>query len=136
MQFIKIHLDETDQWVGKRIADLKLPAGVIVSVIKRKEKIIIPRGDVVLEDGDAMFLGAEPIPENERINLKEVVLKKQNPWTGVRIRDLDISRHAIIVLVKRRNKALIPNGNMILQEGDRVFLHTQKRLSDASDIEI
>ncbi len=136
MHFIKIHMTERDSWVGKRIADLKLPVGVIVSVIKRKGELIIPRGDVVLEEEDTIVLGAEPFEEHEHINLKEIVLKKQNPWTGVRIRDLDISRNSIIVLVKRRNKSLIPNGDMVLKEGDRVFLHTKLHLSNANHIEI
>ena len=136
MNFIKIIMNEHDEWVGKRIADLKLPAGVIVSVIKRKEKLIIPRGDVELKEGDAIVLGAEPFDEHERINLKEVVLKKKNPWTGVRIKDLNISRHSIIVLVKRKNKALIPNGNMVLHEGDRVFMHTELYLPDVNEMEI
>ena len=48
----------------------------------------------------------------------------------------DISRHSIIVLVKRKNKALIPKGNMVLYEGDRVFMYTKLHLSDANHIEI
>lgn len=136
MHFIKIHMKEEDDWVGKRIADLNLPAGVIVSIIKRKEELIIPRGDVVLQEGDSIVLGAEPFEEHERINLKEIVLRKHNPWTGLCIKDLDISRHSIIVLVKRKNKALIPKGNMVLNEGDRVFMYTKLHLSDANHIEI
>lgn len=136
MNFIKIHMEEEDEWVGKRIADLKLPTGIIVAIIKRKEEILVPRGDIVLEIDDTLVLGAEPFEEQEHINLKEMVLKRQNPWNGVRIRDLDISRNSIIVLVKRRNKALIPNGNMILREGDRVFVYTKMVLSDANEIEI
>ena len=54
----------------------------------------------------------------------------------MRIRDLDISRHTVIVLVKRRNKALIPNGNMRLTEGDHVFLYTNQHLLDVNEIEI
>ena len=136
LHFIKVQMTENDKWVGKRIADLMLPAGVIVSVINRKGKLIVPRGDVVIASQDAIVLGAEPFEERERINLKEIVLKEQSPWTGMRIRDLDISRRAIIVLVKRKNKALIPKGNMVLQEGDRVFLHTELHLADANEIEI
>jgi len=49
---------------------------------------------------------------------------------------LDISRHTVIVLVKRKNKALIPNGNMILRAGDRVFVYTQKHLKNVTEIEI
>lgn len=74
--------------------------------------------------------------ENEHINLKEIVLKKQNPWTGLKIKDLDISRQSVIVLVKRRNKSLIPNGDMALEAGDSVFLYTKLVLADANTIEI
>lgn len=138
MHFIKVHITEEDKWFNKRIADLSLPAGVIVAIIKRDEEIIVPRGDVVLLEDDVVVLGAIPYEEDEkeRINLKEIVLKKQNPWTGVKIKDLDISRQSVIVLVKRQNKSLIPNGNMVLQAGDRVFLYTKLCLADASTIEI
>ncbi len=136
MHFIKIYLDTNDKWVGMRIADLDLPAGMIVSIVKRDEEILIPRGDMILEEDDLIVIGAEPYEDHDHINLKEIVLKKQNPWVGLRIRELDISRQSIIVLVKRKNKALIPNGNMVLHAGDRVFLYTKMHLSDASDIEI
>ena len=138
MNFIKIHVKEKDKWVGMKISELGLPAGVIIAIIKRKEEMIIPRGDIVLQAGDRVVLGAQPFDEqeHEHITLKEVVLKKQNPWTGVRIRDLDISRHSVIVLVKRGEISKIPNGNLKLQEGDKVFLYTHRHMSEASDIEI
>lgn len=137
MNFIKVHIKDTDRWAGKTIAELQLPAGVIIAVIKRDDKVLIPRGNVVLKGGDSVVLGAEPFhDEHEHINLKEVILRKHNPWTGLRIRDLDISRQSVIVLVKRGEKAMIPNGNMVLNEGDNVFLYTQRHFSDASDIEI
>ncbi len=136
MRFIKIHLDEDDRWTGKRIADLGLPQKIIVAAIRRKERIIVPRGDVVLEEGDTVIIGAEPFDDHEHIKLKEVVLQKQNPWTDKRLRDLDISRHSVIVLVKRKNKALIPYGNLVLREGDNVFLYTQLHLDTVSEIEL
>ena len=136
MRFIMINITEGDGWVGQRIADLQLPKGIIVAVIKRKEDIIIPRGDITIEEDDTIVLGAEPYDEVEKINLKEIVLKKRHKWTGQCIRDLDISRHSVIVLIKRKNKALIPNGNMKLYEGDRVFLYTKLHLENMNNIEI
>ena len=136
MHFIKIEIGPNDNWLGKRIADLKLPSGMIAAIVKRNDELIIPRGDLILEEADLLVLGAEPYEDDEPITLKEVVLKKHNPWTGLRIRDLDISRQSIIVLVKRRNKSLIPNGNMKLEAGDRVFIYTKLHLSDAGNIEI
>ena len=136
MRFIKINLINRDRWVGKSVSELELPAGVILAVIRRKEKILIPRGNTILKAGDTVVLGAKPFKENEHINLKEIVLQKQNPWTGERIRDLDISRHSIIVLIKRGNMTIIPNGNTVLREGDSVFLYTQLHLASVSEIEL
>lgn len=136
MNFIKVKVAENDPWVGKRIADLDMPNGIIISIVKRNEQIIIPRGDVILLEDDTVILGAEPFEEHENIKLTEIVLRKENPWTNHRIRDLDISRHSIIVLVKRKNKALIPNGNMVLKEWDRVFMYTNHYLKDAKEIEV
>ena len=134
MRFIKINLINRDRWVGKSVSELELPAGVILAVIRRKEKILLPRGNTILKAGDTVVLGAKPFKENEHINLKEIVLQKQNPWTGERIRDLDISRHSIIVLIKRGNKTIIPNGNTVLREGVSVFLYTQLHLASVSVI--
>jgi len=136
MHFIKIFLDDGDKWVGRRIADLDLPEKIILAAIRRKEKVIIPRGDIVLEYGDTIVLGAEPFDEHEHIRLKEIELQKENPWTDKRICDLDISRHSVIVLVKRKNKALIPNGNMVLREFDNVFLYTKLHLDTVNEFEI
>ncbi len=44
----------------KKIADLGLPQGIIVAMIKRKVEFIIPRGDIIVEEDDVIVLGAEP----------------------------------------------------------------------------
>ena len=73
LHFIKIHLNEDDRWVGKRIADLGLSSGIIVAAIKRNEKVIIPRGDMVLKYDDVLILGAEAYKDEEDIKLKELM---------------------------------------------------------------
>lgn len=137
MQFIKIPLKESDRWVGKRVGELGLPEQVIMSMIKRGERVLIPRGDVLLQEDDVVILGAEPFGEKqEEIHLTEMILREDHQWVGKRIRDLDISRHSLIILVKRKNKVKIPNGNMVLQEWDRVFMYTDQYVVDAAEIEI
>ncbi len=136
IHFIKIHLTQRDPWVDHTIAQLNLPERVIVAVVKRNDRILVPRGNMRLRADDIMVLGAESFGENEHIKLKEITLQKSHPWIGHRIRDLDISRHSIIVLVKRRKRVLIPNGSMILQERDVVIIYTQSFISSGTDIEI
>lgn len=134
--YIKIHLTTRDKWVGKTVAQMELPGGVIVAAIHRGHKVIIPRGDVVLVANDVLVLGAEPFKDQHRVELKEVVLKKQNPWIGSAICDLDISRKTMIVMIKRKNRILIPRGDLVLKEEDIVILYTQKYMADANRIEI
>ena len=83
-----------------------------------------------------IILGAEPYDEKETINLKEIVVKNKHPWNNKCIKNLDISRNSVIVLVKRKNKALIPNGNMFICEGDRIYIYTKTILEDMNNIEI
>lgn len=136
IHFIKIHLTERDPWVNHSIAQIRLPERVIVAVVQRKHRVMVPRGNFVLRADDIMVLGAESFQDKQHIHLKEITLQKNNPWNGTRIRDLDISRHSVIVLIKRGKKVMIPNGNLMLREGDIVILYTESHMSSASDIEI
>ena len=136
MQFIKVYMEENDVWIGKKISDLKLPSGMVISVIKREDEILIPRGDLVIEVEDLVVIGAEPFNTREHIQLKEITIRKQHPWVGAKIDEIDISRHSIIVLIKRRSRTLIPNGNTVLRAGDKLFMYTQLHFSGAKDIEV
>ena len=134
VHFIRIHLTPNDSWAGKAIKDLGLPHGVIVAAIQRDKEIIVPRGNVGVLPGDTLVLGAESAGGDNQIDLKEIILKKQHEWNGQKIRDLDISRKTLIVMVKRRGKMLIPNGDLVLEEGDKIILYTQMHLSQANHI--
>lgn len=136
VHFIKIHLAEKDAWVGQMLRDLRLPHGVLVAVIQRRGRIVIPRGDTVLVKDDVMVLGAESFKSDEHIDLKEIVLLKHSYWIGQKIRDLDISRQTILIMVKRGGRVLIPRGDLVLREGDKIVMYTQMHMSHAHNIQI
>ena len=136
VHFIKVNMKRQDLWVGKAIKDLGLPHGVIVAMIRRGLENIVPRGDVVLKSNDTIILGAEALKDDKHIDLKEVVLLKHNSWNGQRIRDLDISRQSIIVMVKRNGVMLVPKGELVLLEGDHVIMYSQERITNANLIKI
>ncbi len=136
IHFIKVSLRKGDSWVGKNIVDLKLPHGMIVAMVRRGKENIVPRGDVELRAYDTVVMGAEAVKDNTHIDLKEIVLLKHSPWNGQAIRDLDISRQTMIVMVKRNGTMLVPKGSLVLLEGDRVVLYTQEKISYANLINI
>lgn len=136
IHFIKVTLSKKDTWSGKTIVELGLPAGIIVAAIQRDGQIVVPRGSVELHPDDTLVLGAKSLGDDKHIDLKEMVLRSQNPWNGQRIRDLDISRQTIIVMVRRKGNVLIPNGDLVLKEGDSVILYTQSHIRDANTIPV
>ena len=136
INFMKVRMTRRDKWVGQAIKDLGIPRGIIVAAVQRGRDIVVPRGDTVIREQDTLVLGAEAMGDDHRIELKEVVLKHHNPWNDHPIRELDISRQTVIVMVKRRGTMLIPNGDLVLKEGDKVILYTKMFLSDADTLEI
>ena len=136
IHFIKFRLESHDAWVGMSVAQLRLPHGVILTAIHRGHEVIIPRGDLVLEAEDTIVLGAEPLRDDVPIDLKEVVLLEKSPWNGQYIRDLDISRQTIIIMVKRGDRVLIPKGSTRLRAGDMLLLHTKANIIGGTTMEI
>ena len=124
--FIKIYLDKKDNWVGKQIKDIGLPKNIIVAAIHRNGKIVVPKGDVEFQVGDQVVLGADSFIDDKSLELKEITLKKDNDWNNKMIKDLDISRQSIIVMIKRKGKTIVPSGSIILLEGDEVVMYTRK----------
>ena len=135
VHFIQVYLRKKDAWVGKTVRDAGLPGGVIAAAIQRNGRIVMPRGDTVLQAGDTLVLGAQGFRNDQHIDLKEITLRRQNPWVGQHIRELDISRRTLIVLVRRDGKALIPHGDLRLREGDTVVLYTQTAVRPGPETE-
>ena len=135
VHFIQVFLRKKDAWVGKTVRDAGLPGGVIAAAIQRNGRIVMPRGDTVLQAGDTLVLGAQGFRNDQHIDLKEITLRRQNPWVGQHIRELDISRRTLIVLVRRDGKALIPHGDLRLREGDTVVLYTQTAVRPGPETE-
>ena len=125
VHFICVHLTQEDTWAGRAIRELGLPEGIIVAAVQRGRETLVPRGGTVLRSGDSLVLGAGSYREDGRIELQEITLQPQNPWVGSSIRDLDISRQTLIVMVRRRGQTLSPNGGLVLLAGDQVLLYKQ-----------
>jgi len=125
LRFIKISLSGYDSWIGKRISELQIPTGMMIAAVRRGDDLLVPRGDTVLESADTVVIAAESSGDDEHIELKEITLLERNPWNGKHIRDLDISRQTLIVMVKRGSRMIIPQGSTLLKEGDVVLVHSK-----------
>lgn len=55
----EIRVGENSRAVGRRILDLKLPAGALIVLLKRADDVIIPDGGTAVEAGDALVVLAD-----------------------------------------------------------------------------
>lgn len=127
IQFVRFAITRHDVWVGRAVKNLGLPHGCLIAAIQRGDKLIIPADNVVLIAGDIVTLGAEPLAKEIPLAVREITLRKNHPWNGMKIGNIDISRQSYFVLIKRNDTALYPRDDLVLKEGDRAFLLSKGR---------
>ncbi len=125
IRFIHVKLSHNDAWVGKKVKDTQLPHGTVIAVVQRGKDTIVPRGDVVLQAGDRLVIGAETLKDVAPVNIREIRLGHGHEWEGIAIRDLDISRQTFIIMVRRSGRTIMPKGELVLRAGDEVVLYNQ-----------
>ena len=127
IRFIRFPVTSKDKWAGRSIRNIGLPQGCLIAAVQRGQELIIPNGNVILTPGDIITVGAEPVSKELPVNLRQIILRKNHPWTNNAIRDLDISRQSYIILVRHAGTARIPNGSTVLNEGDEVFVLSREK---------
>ena len=130
LRFIRVVLKNRDSWSNKALKDLRLPRGMLIAMIQRGRETLVPEGSTRLLPGDRLGICTEAQPDKQPVDLKEILLKRDHPWNGSAIRDLDISRQSFVVLVRRKNDTIVPKEDMILAEGDKVFVYSRKKSVD------
>ncbi len=127
IHFIRIRIAASDSWANKKIIDLGLPKDVIIVAIQRGKETIVPRGATVLETGDVVVMCAEKIKDIQPIDLREITINEGHSWNGVAIKDLDISRQSYIFMIRRKGKAIIPRGSLVIRKDDVVLLYDKRK---------
>ena len=125
LKFVTSTVYERHPWNGKEVKSIVFPPQLILVMVKRKDEALVPKGNLVLKENDILILGAKHFKEEHHINLREIIIKEKNPWVGQQLKDLDISRQEIIVMIRRKNKMIIPNGSTFIMVGDSVHIYSK-----------
>ncbi len=129
VHFIETEISSDDKWNGMKIMDLGLPKGAIIATLIRDTRMIIPREDVRLKAGDRIIICAQTVKGDILSDLKEIELKENHSWNGMKVKDLDISRQTYIVMVERNRKMIVPDGDLVLRANDKILIYTKDRIS-------
>ena len=73
-RYVSLHLlsgTPTEPFIGKRVADLNMPAGNLVALVRREGQIHIPNGSTMLSEGDRITVIGDPAGINRLYELHE-----------------------------------------------------------------
>lgn len=114
-----VHVDERSGWNGRTLAELNVPGDLIVAMIVRDGKGIIPTGAVRLAAGDTLILGTHGFTSREWA-LEEERVPAGSRLIGIPLESLPLSSRQRILLIRRGLKTLIPTGSSVIKEGDHL----------------
>lgn len=131
--FITLNIVDGHPYAGLQLKELRLPEGLYTAVVLRGDDVYTPHESLVLEEGDSLLLGTVSTGRFE-CRIEEVRLEAGNSWIGCRIKELDISRRVFVVMVKRGDENICPQGSTKLEEGDVVLLLEKMFKNGGTDV--
>lgn len=118
VEFVKISIKEGHPWENRKIKDLTSLPDLLLVLILRGEERIIPNGNTVVLAGDKIVLSALSPEENLGICLTEIPIEKDSKWIGKPLSKIKLGEEKLVLVLKRNEKVVIPNGNTVIREND------------------
>lgn len=125
LQFVVSEVLEEHPWNNKKIRDVIFPPELILAMIIRHGDVVVPKGDTVLYSGDKLVIGAKNYRDDVDISLKEIKIEEENPWVGLRVKELELPKDELLLMIRRHNRTLVPNGNTIIKKDDGIVMFTR-----------
>ena len=123
LSLIKIKVDATHPWIGRALRDVPTPRDLIVVLILRHGcERVVPGGDTVIEPGDLLVYAAPTFEARDDLKLREVHIGEHHRWAGKLLRELPDTSRIVVVMLKRGDESIIPNGDTRIEPGDLAFV--------------
>ncbi|MBO7561664.1 MAG: potassium/proton antiporter [Bacteroidales bacterium] len=119
LHFSWVEITPESNMCGKQVHEINFPKNVLIALILRGNEQIIARGDTVLQPGDKAIIVTKAFEGSDAIFLEKTI-KPTSRRIGKKIKEVPGS--GIIILIRRGDKNIIPNGNTVLHEGDHLVL--------------
>lgn len=128
VRFIKFKVRESHPWANSEIRNIILPPDTLIVLIIRGKRKLVPNGKIRIHTGDVIILGGKAIGRIEGVNLYEKVIELDDPWADKPISQIR-SGNDLIIMIKRREKVIIPRGNVKLRDGDVLVINDALHVS-------
>lgn len=97
IQFVQLPIGDNHPWKNRKICEIEMLPGMLITVIRRGAQTIVPKGQTVIQEGDTVVLGAEGFTDSQGILLKEILMTPDHRWCGKKIAEARFYKNTIIV---------------------------------------
>lgn len=124
MEFTEVEITADSAWKGKKIMELGIPRNLLMCLLLRSDgSREIPNGDTVLEQGDVVIICTRECRNNQTVKIVEHPLSHNSKWEGRMVKEYPFPKMHQLMLIRRGENTIIPNGNTVLQRGDILYIN-------------
>lgn len=125
VQFIKLHISEGHPWSGMKVRDIQLLPEVILVLIARNGKQLVPKGSTAVMTGDTVILSGPSLGGGKDYfgNLTEITVDHDHEWLGRQLSQIKFGNDRLVVLIKRHRRIVMPSGKTVIREGDILIIN-------------
>lgn len=123
LHFSQILINDGNPWLDCMIMDIVLPKNILFCMVIHPDGTsLVPNGRTILRKGDTVIMCTQAFRSEQAIKLIEREIIKDGPWDGKPLRECSSGREQI-VMIRRGDKNIIPNGNTIVKASDILFIN-------------
>ncbi|WP_245592072.1 potassium/proton antiporter [Clostridiisalibacter paucivorans] len=122
IQLIRLPISHSHPWISLRIKELELPPQMLVVTIIKMNTAIIPNGNTPIEYGDIVLIAAPGYQDSINVEVNEITINNDHDWKQKQVHSIKIDSNSLIAIIKRGNDIIVPNGNTVINEDDKLVL--------------
>ena len=123
IKLLRIKIPKGHEWIGKEVRNISFPEKALLLLIRRGKERIAPKGYTVIQEGDNLTMSLPLTHADDEIQLKEFIVDKNHNWCNKKIKELNLAKNMMIVMIKREGQHIVPNGDTMFTDGDLVVLY-------------
>ena len=125
IQTLQLPIHANHAWIDQPVSSIALPPDTLLAMLIRNGKTVIPKGNTKIEQGDVVVLSAGNCQQTANMQLSELVIDGHHKWSGKQIRNLNLGKKTLILMIQRGSETIIPQGDTEILAGDTVVLHSE-----------
>ena len=118
VQFLQLRIKEEHPWADHELRHLRMLPQTRVALIIRGKEQIIPRGRTRILKDDRVIISGPALEGDAWGSLKEITISRDHDWCGRTLNDIAMANHRLVVMIRRRNKTIIPTGSTVIRDQD------------------